>query len=214
MTSNFKFFKLQLFLFVVMAVGYNGLAQDKSTFKAQVALGVNNPSNSGFVQGFEAKPYNFPTVNLGLQYMFSQPFGAKLDYGFSRMSNQDNTQEFKLNYSRVNVQLVYDASRIFSFLPSRIGTFAHAGPGFSMVKPLGNYTQNDTSYLNAMAGMEFHYGVSDKLSVFFDASYIKGFSKDFNPVSEGYGSFNGDVLTLTVGVSISLSGCYYCEQND
>ena len=214
MTSNFKPFKLQLFLVALFMFGYNGFAQNTSTFKAQIALGINKPSEDGFVQGFEAKPYNFPTVNLGLQYMFKQRWGAKLDYGFSRMSNEENAQEFKLNYSRINAQLVYDASQILSFLSPRMGIFIHAGPGFSMVKPLGNYTQNDTSFFNVMAGMEFHYGVSDKLSVFFDASYINGFGKDFDPVSNGFGSFNGNVLTLTIGASISLSGCYYCEQND
>ncbi len=211
MTSNFKPFKLQLFLLVLLMTGFNGVAQDTSTFKAQIALGVNKPSEDGFVQGFEAKSYNFPTVNLGLQYMFKQRWGAKLDYGFSRMSNEDSAQEFKLNFSRINIQAVYDASRIISFLPSGMGTFIHAGPGFSMVKPLGNYTQNDTSYFNVMAGVEFHYGLSDKLSLFLDASYINGFSKDFDPISNGFGSFNGNVLTLTVGASISLSGCYYCE---
>lgn len=214
MTSNFKWFKLQIVLLVFAMISGTGFSQDTSTFKAQVALGVNNPSQDGFVEGFEAKAFNFPTVNLGIQYMFKQRLGAKLDYGFSRMSNENNTLEFKLNYSRINAQLVYDASRILSFLPSRMGVFVHAGPGFSMIKPLGNYTQNDTSYLNVMGGIEFHFGVSDKLSIYTDVSYINGFSKDFDPISEGFGSFNGNVLTLTIGASISLSGCYYCEQND
>ncbi|GAA4804897.1 hypothetical protein GCM10023330_09140 [Litoribaculum gwangyangense] len=187
---------------------------DTSTFKVQVALGLNNPSTDGFVQGFEGKTLNFPTVNLGLQYMFSKKIGAKLDYGFSRISNDTDAQEFKLNYSRINAQIVYNATPIFSFLPQNMGTFIHAGPGFTKVKPLGNYTQNDTSNLNAMAGIEFHFGISDKLSVYIDTSYIMGFSDDFNPISNGFGSFNGNLLTVTLGASISLSGCYYCEQND
>ena len=61
-----------------------------------------------------------------------------------------------------------------------------------------------------MGGIEFHYGISDKLSVYVDTSYIFGFGKDFNPISDGFGSFNGDLLTITFGASISLSGCYYC----
>ena len=211
MASNFKWNRIKLFIILFVVLGYFGFSQDTSTFKAQVALGVNNPLRHGFVEGYEGKSYNFPTVNLGLQYMFKPRLGAKLDYGFSRMSNQDDAQEFKLNYSRINAQLVYDASRIFSFLPARMGTFVHAGPGVSIVKPLGNYTQNNTSYLNVMAGMEFHYGISDKLSMFLDVSYINGFSKDFEPVTDGFGSFNGNVLTLTIGLSVSLSGCYYCE---
>jgi hypothetical protein len=143
--------------------------------------------------------------------MFMQKLGVKLDLGYNRFSNLDNTPEFKVNYTRINAQLVYDLSRIINL--NRVGTFIHAGPGFSIIKPLGNYTQNNLSYLNTMAGMEFHYGVSDKLSVYLDASYILGFGKDFNPVSDGFGSFNGNLLTVTIGASISLSGCYYCEND-
>lgn len=184
---------------------------DTSTVKAQFALGVNRPSDNGFVNNFESKAINFPSINLGIQYMFKPKLGAKLDFGYNRFSNLNNTPEFKVNYTRINAQLVYDATMVFSFLPQRMGTFIHAGPGYTSIKPLGNYPQNDTSFLNTVAGIEFHYGVSDKLSVYFDASYILGFGKDFNPISSGFGSFNGNMLTLTIGASISLSGCQYCD---
>ncbi|MBD0834143.1 outer membrane beta-barrel protein [Aestuariibaculum suncheonense] len=197
--------------FTLLFCVFFGFAQnDASTLKAQIALGVNNPSSDGFVSGFEGQPLNFPTVNLGLQYMFNPNLGAKLDYGFSRMANDSNAQEFKLNYSRINLQGVYNLSNII-FISNRTGMFVHAGPGFSMVKPLNNYGENKISYLNAMAGLEFHYGLSDTMSLYFDASYIHGFAKEFNPISDGYGSFNGNVLTFTVGLSLSLSGCYYCN---
>ncbi|WP_370478983.1 outer membrane beta-barrel protein [Tamlana flava] len=189
---------------------FPGMSQgDTSTVKAQFALGVNNPSSNGFVSNFEANSINFPSINLGLQYMFMQKFGAKLDYGFNRFSNVDNTPEFKVNYSRINLQLVYDASNVMNF-SNRLGLFFHAGPGFSILKPLGDYTENNTSYLNFLGGLELHYGVSDKLTVYLDTSYILGFGKEFNPISDGFGSFNGDMLTITIGASISLSGCYYC----
>jgi len=213
MTSNFKIPKIIFLVLMGLLISIAGFSQDTSTFKAQIALGVNSPSSNGFVSNFESNSLNFPTVNLGLQYFFSPQFGAKLDFGFNRFSNVDNSPEFKVNYSRIDAQLVYNATNIFSFLPTRMGTFAHAGPGFSMIKPLGNYVQNDTSFLNAMAGIEFHYALSDALSVYLDTSYIMGFGKDFYPISEGFGSFNGDLLTITVGLSISLSGCYYCEND-
>lgn len=189
---------------------YSAVAQtDTSTLKAQIALGINSPSSNGFVQGFKGKSVNFPTVSLGLQYMFKPVLGAKLDYGFSRISNEAAFNDFKLNYSRINLQLVYDASRILP-LSNRIGTFLHAGPGFTMVNPLGNYGNNDVSFLNTMGGIEFHYGISDRLTLYLDGSYIFGFGKAFNPVSTGFGAFNENLLTVTFGASISLSGCYFC----
>lgn len=211
MTSNFKVYKPSCILTFCLLNVFLATSQNTSTFKAQVALGVNLPSESGFVEGFEGQSLNFPTVNLGLQYMFKQRLGVKLDYGFNRISNEDNTTEFKVNYSRINAQLVYDASKIMGSISPKMGFFVHAGPGYSMIRPLGNYTENDTNFFNAMAGAEIHYGISDKLSMYVDLSYIHSFDKDFEPITEGYGSFNGNLLTITIGASISLSGCYYCE---
>jgi len=214
MTSYLKTYKHTFLIIIFTTYSLISFSQgDTSSIKAQFALGVNSPSSNGFVSNFEGKSINFPSINLGLQYMFKPMIGAKLDFGYNRFSNEDSSSEFKVNYTRLNMQLVYNATNIFSFLPSRVGTFVHAGTGFSMIKPLGNYTQNNTSYINVMAGIEFYYGISDKLSVFVDTSYIKGFSKDFDPITEGYGSFNGDLLTIAVGASISLSGCYYCEND-
>lgn len=205
-------FKTILSTLIFICVSCFCFAQsEKSTIKAQIALGVNAPSNNGFVSDFESKAINFPSVNLGVQYMFKPKLGAKLDLGFNRFSNLNDTPEFKVNYTRINLQLVYDASRISNGLLPRIGAFVHAGPGFTTIKPLGNYNQNNTSYLNTMAGIEFHYGLSDSLSMYFDTSYILGFAKDFNPVSNGFGSFNGNTLTFTFGISLSLSGCQFCD---
>lgn len=194
----------------VLFCGFRAIGQgDTSTIKGQVALGVSSPSSGGFVDGFEGKSVNFPSVGLGFQYMFKPRLGGKLDYNFSRISNASSSQGFKLNYSRVNVQLVYDASRLISF-SQRMGTFFHAGPGLSFVKPLGNFGANKTTFFNTMGGVELHYGISDTLTVYLDGSYVFGFAKDFSPVSDGFGSFKGNLLAITFGVSISLSGCYYC----
>lgn len=207
--------KIYLVVVVFVFTAINLFAQrETNKWKAQIALGLNSPSQSGFVEGFQGKSMNFPTVNLGIQNMFSQQFGAKLDYNFNRISNEDNTTEFKLNYSRVNTQLVFDPTYSLYFLPERMGLVLHAGPGYSFVKPLGNYVENDISFFNIMGGLEVHYGISERMSLFVDASYIMGMAKDFEPITEGYGSFNGNLLTLTFGITFSLSGCQYCTNNE
>ncbi len=61
-----------------------------------------------------------------------------------------------------------------------------------------SFSQGDTSGIKA----QFALGVNSPSS--------NGFVKYFNPISEGLGSNSGDLLTITVGASISLSGCYYC----
>lgn len=207
----FKIYKFLLVTICLVGLGFQGISQvDTSTLKAQIALGVNSPSSNGFVGDFESKAVNFPTVNFGVQYLFSPSFGTKLDVGFNRFSNTNNTPEFKVNYTRINAQLIYNVTRVLSFLPNKIGVFAHAGPGYSFIKPLGDYPQNKISYFNVMGGVEFHYGLSDSMSLYLDGSYVAGFSDDFNPVTDGFGSFNGNLLNISVGVSLSLTGCYFC----
>ena len=206
-----KHFVLILFVLTVT----NLFAQrETNKWKAQIALGINSPSQSGFVDGFQGKSLNFPTIILGVQNMFSEQFGAKLDYNFNRVSNENDTPEFKLNYSRVNAQLVYDPTNSIDFLPTRMGFVLHAGPGYSFVKPLGNYGNNKRSFFNVMGGLEVHYGLAERLSLYADASYIMGLAKDFDPITEGYGSFNGNLFTLTFGITFSLSGCQYCTNNE
>jgi len=208
---NLRFKTYSLLLATLFFSGLAFSQTDNQKVKAQFALGVNHPSENGFVDGFYAKGTNFPTINLGLQYMFSRKFGGKLDFGYNRFSNESNSPDFKINYTRINAQGVYDASFDMGFLPDRIGVVFHAGPGLSFIKPLGNYPDNKLTYLNAMAGVEVHYDVSPTFSVYADTSYIAGFAKDFDPITEGYGSFNGNLLTFTVGVSVSLSGCRTCD---
>lgn len=209
----FKISDIRISAFILFTMVFFASAEaqtDKSILKAQIAVGLNRPSASGFISGFEAKPINFPTINLGLQYQFSPRLGTKFDLCFNRFSNKENTPDFKVNATRLNLQLVYDATQVFN--QNRLGLFLHAGPGITMIKPLGNFPENKTSYFNIMGGAEFHYGLSDTMSAFLDASYIAGFAKDFDPITSGYGSFNGDLTTVSIGLSFSLSGCYFCEQ--
>ncbi|RNC88454.1 MAG: cell envelope biogenesis protein OmpA [Winogradskyella sp.] len=186
---------------------------DNSTWKAQISLGVNSPSKSGFIDSAPAKGLNFPTVNLGIQRMFSRTLGAKLDYGFNRFASEDGMQEFKVNYSRINAQLVYNPSQSLTFLPEHFQVVLHAGPGYSNAKPLGNLGDNKQSYLNFILGFEVHYSINRKIALYSDISYIYGFTSldDYNPEILGLGAFNGNVFNVTFGVSIALSGCYYCD---
>ncbi len=214
MTSNFKTYKKVFLLHGFMLISFIGFTQaDTNKWKLQLAFGINYPNIDGFVSGFEAKPLNFPTINLGVQHMFTKTKGLKLDFGYNRFSSADNSIEFKTNYSRINAQFLYDGTMVFGFLPSQVGLIGHVGPGFSIVKPLGNYGDNKTSFLNVIAGVEIHYNVSGTFSVYTDISYIYSFSgnETYDPISEGFGTFNGNLFAVTIGVSVSLSGCYYCD---
>lgn len=196
-----------LFLIAFQAVSQRATEQ----WKGQVSIGVNNPIENDQNGAYFSKYINFPTVNLGIQHMFSEQLGAKLDFGFNRSSNDDESPEFKLNYSRVNVQVVYNFSELLSFLPERISVIGHAGPGVTFTKPLGNFSENTYTYLNVLGGFEVHYALSETLSVYSDLGYALSLSgaEDYDVNVDGF-SFNGDLIYLSFGVSFSLSGCQYC----
>ena len=214
MTSNFKPQKQHLLLGLILlmtTICFSQRATNK--WKAQVALGVNHPFSSGFVEGYYAKSMNFPTVNLGIQHMFKRQFGAKLDFNFNRFVNGNEVPEFKINYTRINAQFVYDPTYSLQFLPPRMGVVAHAGPGITFTKPLGTLGDNKQTFLNAMVGTEFHYGISQTMSIYLDTSFIYGFSSvdNYETPIDGLGAFNGNLLTVTIGITFSLSGCQYCD---
>ena len=209
------FLKQYLFFFSVVFITLNSNAQfrDTSKWKALFAVGVNYPTTDGFVKGSYAQPVNFPTVNLGIQHMFKRQYGVKLDYGFNRFKNDSDTPEFKINYSRINAQFVYDPTEYIGFLPSRLSTVLHAGPGVAFVKPLGTLGDNKQTYVNLNAGLEIHYTINQKLSVYTDIAYLYGLTSldTYDPVLSGLGAFNGSVFNLTFGLAVSLSGCQYCD---
>ena len=212
MTGSVRKFRILIGIAVVMS--FNSLIAQPETnkWKFQFAVGINSPSDSDGSDNFELKSLNFPTLNLGLQHMFTRQWGAKFDLGYSRAVNADNSTEFKLNYTRINLQGVYDFKDVLMFMPSQMALVVHAGPGLSFSKPLSPFSDNTYTYLNALAGLEVHYGVAQTVSVYGDISYAFGFSGDdkYDPAVDGF-SFNGDMLLITVGVSVSLSGCYFCD---
>ena len=207
--------KQYLFFFIAVCITMVSYAQfkDTSKWKALFALGFNYPNADGFVDGTYAQSTNFPTVNLGIQHMFKRQMGVKLDFGFNRFKSGSDSPEFKVNYTRVNSQFTYDPSEYIGFLPPRIRTILHAGPGFTFAKPLGNLGENKQSYLNLLGGLEIHYALNEKVSVYADTAYIYGLTSvdDYNPVLSGLGAFNGNVFNITFGLAVSLSGCQFCD---
>ena len=207
--------KLYLFLILALVMTYNSYSQVRRAdkWRAFVGVGINYPQLAGLVDGAYTPPVNFPTVNLGIQHMFKPMFGVRLDYGFNRFASDEGSPEFKVNYSRVNAQLLIDPTRYFGFLEPNFKLILHGGPGYSISKPLGRLVRNEQSYLNFTFGAELHYILSETVSVFLDGSYIYGFTDldDYDPVLDGLGAFNSGVANVTVGISFSLVNCRSCN---
>lgn len=206
------------FLLVFLFMSYGLMAQTYPKLAVNLGLGLNIPEGP-FTDGYSAKPMNFPTIDLGVQYLFTKTLGGRLDYGFNRFSNDSSAPDFKTNYNRIDLQAVYNASTILRNwnVHPRIGLYFHAGPGMTFLKPLGaQFTGNDDSFLNAMGGMTFHYGLNEFMSAYMDVSYIRGFGGavafEGTPLAEKEG--NG-MVNLTFGLQLALNtACYFCEGED
>ena len=207
--NSFKILILPL-IFVFFGLYFCSAQRAEERWTGHISVGANNPIDDGSNDGYFTNYLNFPTVNIGVQHMFKPDWGARLDFGFNRASNADGSEEFKLNYTRVNAQIVYNATNVLRFLPDRLEIVAHAGPGLSFTSPLAPYSNNTYTYLNLLAGGEIHYRLSRGVSIFTDVSYALSLAGEdkYDLNVDGY-SFNGDLLYITFGVSFALSGCQY-----
>lgn len=204
-TQNLVF----LFFLTLMTTSLSIAQKDAEKWTLQASLGVNNPIDNGDSGGYYSKYVNFPTINLGVQYMFSETLGAKLDLGYNRSSAGNSSLPYKLNYTRVNVQGVYNFKDIITFLPAPIAIVGHVGPGVSMTNPLGYFTNNTYTYLNFLGGVEVHYRLSQSFSIFVDGSYVLSLSREdkYDTATHGF-SFNDDLMYVALGLSLSLGdGC-------
>lgn len=202
-----------LFLFFMLTVSSISAQKTEEGWKLQLSLGVNNPIEDDVKSaGYYSKYANFPTINLGVQYNFSSEFGAKFDVGFNKANNAEGSNEFTLNYTRFNAQLIYDFSSLFPFLPEDIATNIHTGPGYSISKPMGQFSENEYRFLNGIVGFDLHYYVSRTISLYTDLSYVHSFSREnkYDLNIDGF-SFNKDLVYLAFGVAYSFGGSCTCS---
>ncbi|WP_274474001.1 outer membrane beta-barrel protein [Mangrovimonas aestuarii] len=203
-----------IFLSFVTAQGFAQASMDE--WKLQVALGVNHPFGEGYTNGFYSQDVNFPTIQLGVQHLFTEKIGVRADLGYNRFKNLDaeTSPEFKANYTNLNVHFVYDVTEIFQFmLPRDFSATVHIGPGYTFTKPLGKYADNNENFANLRFGGQLHYAVSRSVTVFMDGSYIYSFGeRDYRKNSSFEDGFavKGDLVTASVGVSISV-GSDWCK---
>ncbi|MGK0430557.1 MAG: hypothetical protein ACJARX_002235, partial [Psychroserpens sp.] len=78
MILNNRLQKTSILIIALVCFSHTYAQKATNEIKAQIALGLNSPAQSGFVEQFQGKSINFPTVNLGVQYMFKRQYGAKL----------------------------------------------------------------------------------------------------------------------------------------
>ncbi len=182
-------------------------------------VGLNRPYRN-LTQGYYTNDFNFITGDLGVRFMWSEYFGAKIDFGYNAFTNADNSFKFDSDYSRADLQFVVNAGKVMNFQEwtKTIGLLLHTGGGVGF---LGSdlYDGYDVNG-HFLGGATVQFRLSNRVALNLDATAILPMGKlDYTfdgvspDVAKGY-IFNG-----TIGLSVYLGknkkhSDWYSEKSD
>src|SRR5690606_28767818 len=116
-----------------------GQAQEEKSYNqwsVELEGGVHKPATP-FSPGYYASTPSFWQGGLGVRYMFNEKFGAKIDFGYNSIENDENSLEFKTEYFRSNLQGVVNMGSVLNFRnwTNSLNFLVHGGFGYSANKP-------------------------------------------------------------------------------
>ncbi|ALM47559.1 flagellar motor protein MotB [Flavobacterium psychrophilum] len=174
----------------------------------EVGGGINKPFRT-FTPGYRTDRANFFTVDLGTRYMFNNKFGLKLDFGYNRFVNNDETPEFESTYLRGDIQAVINLGRVLSFedWTSTIGLLAHGGGGVYRLSSNDDAFEGEDWGANLIGGLTAQLKLSRSIVLTADVTgIVNGFqNKNFDGFSNNRGkTVDGAVLNGTLGLTFYL----------
>ena len=218
--------KKQLSIASILLLSLMANAQDVATTSASTQTVVDNIDNNDFnkwsieFNGGLNKPtkaltegYSTPTLNafhgdVGVRYMFSPKFGLKLDYGYDKFHEREDTPQFESTYMRTDLQAVINLGRALNFetWTNTIGFLVHGGLGVSQLTSKNGF--DGTDYMsNGILGLTGQVRLSDRVALTADLTGIINGQQQNNfdgmsPTTTT--SFDGLVLNTSVGLTFYL----------
>jgi OOP family OmpA-OmpF porin len=158
--------------------------------------------------GYQTATLNPFHADLGVRYMFSPKFGAKLDVGYDQFTERDNTPEFESRYVRASLQGVVNIGRALNFetWTNTIGILAHGGFGVGQLSSKTGYGGQD--YVgHGIAGLTGQIKLSNSVALTGDLTGIVNGKQNWN--FDGMGAaaprtLDGVVLNASVGLTFYL----------
>ncbi|MHA3787835.1 OmpA family protein [Flavobacterium hauense] len=179
---------------------------DFNKWSIEVGGGINKPFRT-FTPGFGTEPANFFTADLGFRYMLNNKFGLKLDFGYNRFKNADDTPEFESNYVRGNIQGVINLGRVLNFedWTNTFGLLAHGGGGVYMLTNDDAFDGEDWG-ANLIGGLTAQVRLSDRVVLTGDVTgIVNGLqSRSFDGYSIENNTIDGLIVNATVGLTFYL----------
>jgi OOP family OmpA-OmpF porin len=179
---------------------------DFNKWSIEVSGGANKPFRT-FTPGYFTDRVNFFTVDLGTRYMFNNKFGLKLDFGYNKFENNDDSNEFESTYLRGDIQGVINLGRVLNFedWTNTIGLLVHGGGGVFMLQSDNGFDGEDWG-ANLIGGFTAQVKLSDRIVLTGDVTGIaNGFQYfNFDGTSKTTSTVDGVVLNGTLGLTFYL----------
>jgi OOP family OmpA-OmpF porin len=104
---------------------------DYNRWSVELNGGVNNPIRT-MSPGYVTSTLNLFHADLGVRYMFDPKFGLKLDFGYDKFQERDDTAPFESTYLRTSLQGVINMGRALNFenWTKTLSLLVHGGLGF------------------------------------------------------------------------------------
>jgi OOP family OmpA-OmpF porin len=184
--------------------------------------GLNKPTRT-MTPGYSTATLNPFHADLGVRYMFNPKFGLKLDVGYDKFQERDDTPEFESRVIRTSLQGVINIGRALNFetWTNTFGLLAHGGFGVSQLTSDSGFDGED--YVgHGIAGLTGQIRLSNSIALTGDLTGIVNGRQNWNFDGMGQtstGSFDGVLLNASVGLTFYLGknekhADWYAEEND
>jgi OOP family OmpA-OmpF porin len=184
--------------------------------------GVNKPTRT-MTPGYQTATLNPFHADLGVRYMFSPTFGAKLDFGYDQFTERDDTAPFESRSIRASIQGVINVGRALNFetWTKTIGVLVHGGVGVSQLTADDGFDGED--YMgHGILGLTGQLRLSDRVALTGDLTGIVNGKQNWNfdgMGQTGTGAFDGVLLNASVGLTFYLGknekhADWYAEENE
>lgn len=205
---------LSLSMFSIANVNAQETEKKESGFdKWSIELngGFNKPSRT-MTAGYYTKTFNPFHADLGVRYMFSPKFGLKLDFGYDKFTEGNNSAPFESKYLRTSLQGVVNIGRVLNFetWTNTFGLLAHGGFGASQLTSDNGFTGED--YMgNAILGFTGQIKLNNSIVLTGDITGIVNGKQNHN-----FDGMSGVTTTAIDGVlmNASVGLTFYLGKNE
>lgn len=182
-------------------------ADDYNRWSIEVNGGVNKPTRT-MTDGYYTSTLNLFHADLGVRYMFNPKFGLKLDFGYDKFQEHDDSAPFESTYLRTSLQGVVNLGRVLNFeeWTDTFGLLVHGGFGVSQLTSKDGFDGED--YMgNGILGLTGQIKLSNSIVLTGDLTGIVNGKQTYN--FDGHGTtttsaFDGTLLNASIGFTFYL----------